>query len=436
MLQRRNACPRIMRLAAPLFYLALWRCGAYAQAPPGPTSNGVTETPPVAANSVATGADASPKTRPFHLQHEQSWHFKAWGNGWLTVENRTLQFRSENGEDSFELKAGDIDHVDAGTAFGFIIVRLKDGQKYVFKPLDKNTRQYDVIDAIRLAMNPGPAPLRPIVEAASSRTPAAAPATRAAVHLEVRESPKDGLKYVLIPAGTFQMGCSPSDTDCARDEKPRHGVTLRQDFWMGQTDVTVAAFKRYTQAAGIAMPKAPKFNSDWASDQQPVVNVSWNDAMQYCKWVGGRLPTEAEWEYAARAGSADARYGPIDEIAWYKDDSGGVPHDVAQKSPNKFGLFDMLGNVEQWVLDLYAPDYYQNSPLVDPGGPERVTVVKGAGGHFYRGGYWATGSKRTRASSRVGFVYPAFAGARDSQGLAEAGFRCVGRASAPSGAGE
>jgi formylglycine-generating enzyme required for sulfatase activity len=112
---------------------------------------------------------------------------------------------------------------------------------------------------------------------------------------EVRENPKNGLKYVWIAPGTFMMGCSPGGTDCSADEKPSHRVTISKGFWIGQTEVTVGAYKRFAVATGRKMPGAPGFNKSWANDTMPIVNMSWNDAYDYCKWAGGRLPTEAEW---------------------------------------------------------------------------------------------------------------------------------------------
>jgi formylglycine-generating enzyme required for sulfatase activity len=120
---------------------------------------------------------------------------------------------------------------------------------------------------------------------------------------------------------------------------------------MGQTPVTVGAYKRFAAATGGQMPPAPGFNAGWASDNMPMVNITWNDGEAYCRWSGGRLPTEAEWEYAARGGSTEARYGDLGQIAWYSENSGGRTHEVAQKQANRFGLYDMLGNVWEWVND-------------------------------------------------------------------------------------
>jgi formylglycine-generating enzyme required for sulfatase activity len=233
----------------------------------------------------------------------------------------------------------------------------------------------------------------------------------------VKEEPKDGLKYVWIPPGTFMMGCSPGDSECASDEKPSHQVTITKGFWIGQTPVTVGAYKRFAGATGRLMPPAPNFNGGWANENMPVVNVTWDDAQAYCGWVGGGLPTEAEWEYAARGGSTEARYGPIDEIAWYRHNSGGQTHDVAQKRPNGHGLYDMLGDVWQWANDWWDQNYYQSSPSQDPTGPASGKE------HVVRGGCWFDRSRDVRVSSRNGGD-PTYRDRYD-------GFRCGGEVGSP-----
>jgi formylglycine-generating enzyme required for sulfatase activity len=211
---------------------------------------------------------------------------------------------------------------------------------------------------------------------------------------QVRVNPKDGLKYVWISPGTFAMGCSPGDKECFDNEKPSHRVTITKGFWIGQTAVTVAAYKKFVGSTGAKMPTAPDFNADWKNPNMPIVDVSWDDATAFCGWAGGRLPTEAEWEYAARAGSTEGRYGPLDDVAWCLDNSEKKTHDVGQKRPNGFGLYDVLGNVWQWVNDWFAPDYYQNSPSQDPAGPS------GGKAHGLRGGSAFFAPRFIRVSTR------------------------------------
>ena len=208
------------------------------------------------------------------------------------------------------------------------------------------------------------------------------------------------------------MGCSPGDNDCADPEKPAHQVTLRKAYWIGQTEVTVGAYKRFVAAAKAKMPPvAPKLYRGWKNDSFPIVDVTWDEANQYCAWTGGRLPTEAEWEYAARGGSPQARYGNLGEIAWSKENAGNQTHEVAAKLANGYGLYDTLGNVWEWVNDWYDPNYYQSGAAQDPPGPptgqEKVL----------RGGSWIVDPKLLRVSDR----YSIKPDARSDY----FGFRCV-----------
>ena len=227
---------------------------------------------------------------------------------------------------------------------------------------------------------------------------------------EVRINAADGQRYVWIPPGRFDMGCSPGDKECADDEKPRHGVRIANGFWMGQTEVTVGAYRRFTQATGRAVPPAPSFAQN---EGHPVVNVTWDDALAYCRWAGGRLPTEAEWEYAARAGTTGPRYGELAAIGWYTANSGGHTHEVAQKQPNGFGLYDMLGNVWEWVADWYHEEYYAafDSEPRDPRGPPTGQL------RVLRGGSWFLDPRDVRASYRTRVV--------PGSGVNSGGFRCV-----------
>ncbi len=234
---------------------------------------------------------------------------------------------------------------------------------------------------------------------------------------EVRLNSKDGLKYVWIPPGTFLMGCSPKDSKCDGDEKRAHSVAISKGFWMGQTEVTVGAYKRFAAATGTDMPNAPTFNSGWANDSMPIVRIDWEEAQAYCRWAGGRLPTEAEWEYAARAGSTEAWYGDLDDIAWYERNSGNRTHDVAEKRANKFGLYDMLGNVWEWVFDWYDANFYSYSRSKDPAGPDS------GDSRVLRGGSWDYNPAMARVSAR----YSSDPRYRNY----DVGVRCVGGSNIP-----
>jgi formylglycine-generating enzyme required for sulfatase activity len=217
-------------------------------------------------------------------------------------------------------------------------------------------------------------------------------------------NPKDGLKYVWIPPGSFMMGCSPGDTECQPDEKPVHEVTITKGFWLGQTTVTQAAYQR-------VMGSNP---SHFKGDGLPVEDVAWDEARAYCTAVRARLPTEAEWEYAARAGNTGARYGSLAEIAWYAKNSAGRLHEVGRKKPNAFGLYDMLGNVWQWTADWYDQAYYQTSEKRDPPGPPAGTIQT----RTLRGGCSLCDATHVRASFRYS--------QEGRMRWLDSGLRCVG----------
>jgi formylglycine-generating enzyme required for sulfatase activity len=199
------------------------------------------------------------------------------------------------------------------------------------------------------------------------------------------------------------MGCSPGDDECEPRENPVHKVRITRGFWLGQTEVTQAGFEK-------VMRGNP---SVFKGRAYPVEAVTWNQAHNYCDAVDGRLPTEAEWEYAARAGSTGSRYGDLDAIAWHKGNSGDQTHSVKQKQPNSWGLYDMLGNVWEWVADWLEEKYYQSLslPAIDPKGPPSGTY------RVFRGGSFCGSPRGVRASYR-------YRGTPESRNVC-IGFRCA-----------
>jgi formylglycine-generating enzyme required for sulfatase activity len=231
--------------------------------------------------------------------------------------------------------------------------------------------------------------------------PASIPPQPAKVEPSTWLNPKDGLRYVWIPPGSFTMGCSPGDSECRENEKPAHLVNIESGFWLGQTEVTNAVWRKFSRA---------KSGGD---ENLPVTGVSWSAAKAYCSALGGRLPTEAEWEYAARGGRPELYYGPPSDIAWYAANSNETTHAVGTKKPNAFQVFDMLGNVSEWVLDRYYYKYYPDAVAVgavdQPLAPNASAVA--------RGGFWDADLAAIRVSHRSEMP--------NDEGVETVGFRCA-----------
>ncbi|MFH1092253.1 MAG: formylglycine-generating enzyme family protein, partial [Pseudomonadota bacterium] len=261
-----------------------------------------------------------------------------------------------------------------------------------------------------------------------------------------------GMKFILIPAGMFAMGSGQGPVKLASryggeatwyEDEIQHQVTISRPFYMQTTEVTVGQWRKFVQAIGYrsaaeregwswawndtekkwaktggAYWDSPGFNQ---TDDSPVTCVTWEDAQAFLRWLNGkedegtyRLPTEVEWEYAARAGSTMAFYFGDDqsllgEYAWYIGNSGGRTHPVGQRRPNAWGLYDMYGNVWEWCQDWYAG--YQLGNVTDPAGPSSGSS------RVLRGGSWIDVVRLCRSASR-------FRNDPDVRGF-NAGFRLV-----------
>lgn len=263
-----------------------------------------------------------------------------------------------------------------------------------------------------------PPPSQPTQTASPAAVPAAA-------------APKSGAEMVLIPAGEFTMG----DDQGEDDERPAHRVKLSA-FYMDVTEVTQASFQSL-------MGRNP---AKFAAPDKPVERISWHAAIQYCNMrsqrdglqpcydlktmtcdfaaSGYRLPTEAEWEYACRAGTTTRwSFGDdaskLKDHAWYKPNAAKTTHPVKAKRPNAWGLYDMHGNVAEWCQDFYGEDYGDGKAVQDPRGPDAGED------RVLRGGSWAVDEDSCRSSAR-NFEAPGFADV--CFGYEAYGFRCVRRA--------
>jgi len=227
--------------------------------------------------------------------------------------------------------------------------------------------------------------------------------------------------FILVEKGSFTMG----DTDGASDEKPTHKVTFTYNFYIGKYEVTFDEYDAFCSATGKSKPN----DQGWGRGSRPVINVTWWDAIDYCNWLsekeklpkaydsngnlldkdgrvttditkvlGYRLPTEAEWEFAARGGNKSRGYqyagsSTVGDVAWYDSNSGGKTQEVGKKAPNELGIYDMSGNVWEWCSDWYGnySSSAQTNPYNSTAGSDRV----------FRGGSW----NDLAALSRVAFRY-------------------------------
>jgi len=215
-----------------------------------------------------------------------------------------------------------------------------------------------------------------------------------------------GMTLNKIPAGTFMMGSPDTEKD-RQDDEHQHKVTISKAFYMQTTEVTQRQWKA-------VMGTEPWKGEDYVKEgpDYPAVYVSWDDAVAYCKKLSEkesktyRLPTEAEWEYACRAGAKTTwSFGDdenkLGDYAWYRENAWDIDekyaHQVRLKKPNAFGLYDMHGNVHEWCHDYFEEDYYKQSPAKDPTGPTSGSS------RVLRGGSWSPDRARyARSASRNG----------------------------------
>ena len=229
---------------------------------------------------------------------------------------------------------------------------------------------------------------------------------------------------VLVEKGSFTMGDTWGGGES--DEKPTHKVTFTYNFYIGKYETTFDEYDAFCEATGKSSPD----DKNWGRGNRPVINVTWWDAIDYCNWLsekeklpkaydsngnlldkdgrvttditkvlGYRLPTEAEWEYAARGGNKSKGYkysgsDNVDEVAWYSSNSGSRTQEVGKKVPNELAIYDMSGNVWEWCSDWYDYAYYSKSPTTNP-----YNSTTGSN-RVIRGGSCYDGASNTRVAAR------------------------------------
>lgn len=216
------------------------------------------------------------------------------------------------------------------------------------------------------------------------------------------------LNYIFVAGGSFEMGCTTEQGSmCEDDEYPSHSVTV-DDFSISKFEITNTQFADFLNAVncgsdGILNDEqyihiesdtcqvkhdGSSFYPIINAEERPVIYVTWFGAKAYCQWVGGRLPTEAEWEYAARGGNQSNGYrysgsNTINSVAWFSDNSDLQNHDIGTKTPNELGIYDMSGNVREWCNDWFDYHYYESSPSDNPQGADDGIYRVLRGGSFW-----------------------------------------------------
>lgn len=238
--------------------------------------------------------------------------------------------------------------------------------------------------------------LLPLVWAAATHAEQPAAAYAQSAGLPEKWTSPNGMEFVLIPPGTFTMGLA------AEADAPPHPVTISKPFYLAALEMTQSQWKATTG----------KIHSTYfPGDDHPINCVTHVQIAQMLKSLqkdipGARLPTEAEWEYAARAGAASDRPDNLEVLAWTADNSDNTVQAVGKKTPNAFGLYDMQGNVWEWCADFYDSEYYLRAPAQDPAGPQkslyRYAVIRGGSALFGE----EAGRFGSRAFSQIGRPRP------------------------------
>ncbi len=256
-----------------------------------------------------------------------------------------------------------------------------------------------VLSLVGAAMGDGAVPLLEI--RANFRAPAP-PDLESGKEINSKALPSLKLVRIAAKGKSFLMG-SPAEEDRRMDRETQHEVRFTKDYYLATTVVTNGEFAAFVDDSRYDAGREWEECIYSNTDAQPVVNVSWEDAGAFCKWLGKkdgreyRLPTESEWEYACRAGAKTAYFfgdeaDALSEYAWHEGNSKRMTHAVGTKRPNDWGLYDMHGNVYQWCSDWYGT--YPAGPVTDPQGPKRGLD------RIIRGGCWDVGPRCCRSASR------------------------------------